>query len=227
MKLTIFGPTGLVGQQILAQAIAAGHDTTAVARDPAKLGARVHSAPNVRVVTADLSHADPAPLKDSVDGADAVLSAIGPPKKAEHGIVSKSARALAAAVESASVPRLLVVSGVGVSTVPTPGRPHPPKREPGAGLIMRYFATPVAKRVLGAHFVDVALMEDFMRGCELDWTVMRVPYVMDRPPTGRYRTAYGHTLRAALRIAAADAAEFMLRLIDQPEASRKVVTVAY
>ena len=37
MKLTIFAATGGVGRQLLEQAVAAGHDVTAVARNPSKL----------------------------------------------------------------------------------------------------------------------------------------------------------------------------------------------
>src|SRR5581483_4677750 len=56
MRLTVFGATGGIGRQLLAQAIAAGHDVTAVARNPRDLP------PEVRVVTADLSDPDPAVL---------------------------------------------------------------------------------------------------------------------------------------------------------------------
>ncbi|TMR89302.1 NAD(P)-dependent oxidoreductase [Nonomuraea basaltis] len=227
MKLTIFGPTGRVGQHVLAQATAAGHHVTAVVRNPGKLGADAHTAPNVRIVTADLSEPDPGALESAVDGADAVLSGLGPRKKAEHGIVSSGTRAIADAIQAVGARRLIVVSGVGVSTVPTPSRPHPPKREPGVGPVMQYLTTPLAKRVLGHHFVDVALMEDFLHGCDADWTAMRVPLIVDKPQTGTYRTAYGHNLRAAFRIGQADAAQFMLQLIDQRQAVGKIVTIAY
>ncbi|MFI0454367.1 NAD(P)-dependent oxidoreductase [Actinomadura sp. 6N118] len=227
MKLTIVGPTGRIGQHLLTQAIAAGHHVTAVARTPGKLHADAHTAPNARIVTADLSKPDLVTLKTAVDGADAVLSGLGPRKKAEHGIVSSGTRAIVAAMKTTDVHRLIVVSGVGVSTVPTPGRPNPPKREPGAGPVMQYLTTPLAKHVLGQHFVDVAMMEDFLQGCGLDWTAMRVPLIVDKPQTGTYRTAYGHNLRAAFRIGQADAAHFMLKLIDQHQAVGKIVTIAY
>lgn len=49
MKLTIFAATGGIGSQVLEQAVDAGHDVTAVVRNPAKLRR------DVRVVTADLA----------------------------------------------------------------------------------------------------------------------------------------------------------------------------
>ncbi|MEV4160649.1 hypothetical protein [Nonomuraea dietziae] len=56
---------------------------------------------------------------------------------------------------------------------------------------------------------------------------MRIPYVVDRPLTGIYRTAYGRNLRGALRISRADAAHLMLALVGRLEAVRQTVTVAY
>ena len=73
MKLTIFAVTGGIGRQLLEQAIAAGHDVTAVARNPQNL-----SPAPARAVAADLASTDPAALHPAVAGADAVLSALGP-----------------------------------------------------------------------------------------------------------------------------------------------------
>jgi putative NADH-flavin reductase len=174
-----------------------------------------------------VSDLDLVTLVSAIEGADAVLSALGPRKKAETGVSSAGARAIAEAMWATGVRRLVVVSGVGVTTIPTPSRPNPPRREPGAGFMMRYLTTPFAKVVIGAQMADVALMEDFLRGTDLDWTVMRIPLVVDKPPTGVYRTAYGRNLPGAFRIGRADAAHLMLKLIGQPEAIRTAVTVAY
>ena len=53
MRLTIFAATGGIGQQLVEQALAAGHDVTAVVRDPKKLGTT-----RVRAVVADLTVPD-------------------------------------------------------------------------------------------------------------------------------------------------------------------------
>ncbi len=71
MKVTIIAATGGVGRELVTQALAAGHQVTAVARRPRDLP------PQVRVVTADLRQPDPAALESAVRGADAVLSGLG------------------------------------------------------------------------------------------------------------------------------------------------------
>lgn len=43
MKLTVFAATGGIGRQLLKQAIAGGHDVTAVVRNPGKLTQDVHT----------------------------------------------------------------------------------------------------------------------------------------------------------------------------------------
>src|SRR3984893_1245319 len=119
MKLTIFAATGGIGRQALEQAVAAGHDVTAVVRNPKKLSGEV------RVVTADLAAPDPAALKSAVEGADAVLSGLGPRSTSEAGIAAQGTRAIAAAMKAAGVRRIVVVSAAPIGTVPSPGRPNP------------------------------------------------------------------------------------------------------
>lgn len=80
MKLTVVAATGGVGRHVLEQAVDAGHDVTAVVRNPAGLTRPV------RTVVADLAVPDAAVLESAVAGADAVLSGLGPRNAAEHGI---------------------------------------------------------------------------------------------------------------------------------------------
>jgi uncharacterized protein YbjT (DUF2867 family) len=62
MRLTIFAATGGIGRQVFEQAIAAGHDVTAVVRNPKSLSR------DVRVVTVDLAAPDPEALESAVKG---------------------------------------------------------------------------------------------------------------------------------------------------------------
>lgn len=57
MKLTVFGPTGGTGTQLITQAPAAGHQVTAMARHPESVTA---SQPGLTVIEADVLNQAPA-----------------------------------------------------------------------------------------------------------------------------------------------------------------------
>lgn len=224
MKLTIFAASGGIGRHLLDQAVAAGHDVTAVVRNPGSLAGQEG---RVRIVRADLASAEPEVLASAVDGRDAVLSGLGPRRpKADAGITSRGTRAIIAAMQATGVRRLVVVSAAPVGTVPSPGRPHPPKHDPGDGLLMRHLGAPLARALLRAHYADLALTEDLLRDSGLDWTVSRPPRLTDKPLTGVYRTAYGQNVRGGTHVPRADVAHHMLRVLDEPETIGRSIGIA-
>jgi putative NAD(P)-binding protein len=97
-----------------------------------------------------------------------------------------------------------------VATSPSPGRPNPPRHDPGDGFIMRHAGVRIAKALFGKVYHDLAAMEDLLRDSGLDWAILR-------PLTGHYRTAYGHNVRGGRSIPRADVAHYMLAAAGQPE----------
>src|SRR6516225_3045426 len=213
MKLTIFAATGGIGRHLVGQAIAAGHDVTAVARNPASLPAEV------RAVRADLATA--------VGGADAVLSALGPRSKAEYGIASTGTRAITGAMQAAGVRRVVVVSAAPVGTVASPRRPQPPKHDPGDGFVMRHLLSPLITAALRDPYADLAIMEDILADSGLDWTAVRPPRLTNGAETGTYRTDYGRNLWRGLKVSRADVAHLMLAVLGQPETVGQTIGIAY
>ena len=220
MRITIFAATGGIGRAALEQAVDAGHQVTAVVRNPKGLTRPVPA------VTADLSDPDPEALRRAVAGADAVLSGLGPRKARDAGITAPGTRAIVDAMLATGVRRIVVVSAAPVGTVASPGRPNPPKHDPGDGPLMRYVMAPLIKAVIPRHYADLALMEDVLRDSGLDWTSVRPPRLTDKPVTGRYRVAYGRNVRGGVLVSRADVAHLMLRLLDDPESVKQAVALA-
>src|SRR5215210_8282534 len=136
MKLTVFGPTGSTGEQIVRQALAAGHEVTAVARRP---DAVAPTDPRLRVVPGDVL--DPASLRDGVVGADAVLSALGSRQmKRPTTVYSAGMAAVLAAMRDADVRRF-----VGVTAVPV--GPDDQK-----SALDRYLVHPLLQRFFGGGY---------------------------------------------------------------------------
>ncbi|MGN9909829.1 NAD(P)-dependent oxidoreductase [Phytohabitans sp. LJ34] len=221
MKLTVVAATGGIGRHLVEQAVAAGHEVTAVARRPRDLPE------GVRVVAVDLASPDMAALRAAVGGADAVLSGLGPrDPRADAGVTSRGTRAIVAAMQAEHVRRVVVVSAAPVGPVPVPGEPRPPKHDPGDGFFMRHLFSRIARALYGAHYADLALAEQALRESGLEWTVSRPPKLTDKPLTGRYRVALNRNIRGGFSVPRADVAHHMLRMVDQPETVKQVVGIA-
>ncbi|MDV9199513.1 NAD(P)-dependent oxidoreductase [Streptomyces sp. Wh19] len=211
MRITVFGATGGVGQEIVRQALAAGHEVTAVVRDPARLPVPLS---DVQVHTTARMD-DPEALREAVAGRDAVLSALGSRGRKADGVAERLTGSVLAAMEAEGVRRLLVVSAAPVG--PRPADDPLPDR--------------LARKVIGAVlkevYADLTLMEAALARSATDWTSVRPPKLTDGPLTGKYRTAVGGTPRSGRTVSRADVAHAMLALIDDPASVKQGVGVAY
>lgn len=205
----IFAATGGIGRQALEQAVSAGYEVTAAVRNPKTLSRETH------VITADLKAPDPAVLEHAVEGADAVLSCLGPRSSSDTGVASRGTQAIVRAMHKTGVQRIGVVSAAPISTVPSPGRKEPPRHDPGDGFFMRNLFSPLTKAALRKPYADLALMEDIIRDSCLDWTIVRPPRLTDKPLSGAYRTAYGRNLKGGFLISRADVAHLMLNVLGK------------
>ncbi|GLY63863.1 NAD(P)-dependent oxidoreductase [Amycolatopsis taiwanensis] len=193
MKLTVFGATGGTGTEVVKQGLRAGHQVTAVVRDPARLAVAGHEL--LDVVTADVL--DPASIIEAVAGRDAVISALGPRGRGPSVICRDGTRGIMAAMAAAGTRRLVVVSNSGMHT------------EGDSFFVGRMFK-PVLIRILRDGYADMAAMEELVRASDLDWTIVRPPKLNDRPRTGRVASRVGANVRGSFNIGRADLAGYLL-----------------
>lgn len=112
MKLAVVGATGMVGSRVISEAVARGHDITAICRNqPAP------AAPGVSTVNGDANDHDH--MRTLLAGHHAVVAAIRPSPGDEHTVTTTTAALLDAA--AATETRILVVGGAG--PLRSPGRP--------------------------------------------------------------------------------------------------------
>jgi putative NADH-flavin reductase len=210
MKLTIFGATGTTGTTLTAQALAAGHDVTAVVRDASRLTIPAH--PRLRAVTADVM--DPGAISPAIEGADAVISAVGPRGTGPTTVIRDSVHSIIQAMEKTGTRRFIEVSGSVVA-------------DEGESLYMRLLLKPVARRTFLAHVcADMRAGEDEIRHSDLNWTIVRPPALNNKQATGSYRTAIDRNLPHGFSISRADLAACMLGLLDDPASVRRHVAIA-
>ncbi len=111
MNITVFGATGNVGSRVVAEAVARGHQVTAVLRDPH----RPHPFPaDVRIATGDAR--DPEDVRRLAAGQDLLVTATRPAPGREDELAVATKGLLSGLAGTGA--RLLVVGGAGSLTLP-------------------------------------------------------------------------------------------------------------
>ena len=106
MKLTVFGATGGTGEELVRQALAAGHEVTAVVRHPEALAIRD---PHLTAAPGDIL--SPAWPGTGLSKADAVLSALGArQRKNPARVYSRGTAAVIEAMDKEGVRRFVGIS---------------------------------------------------------------------------------------------------------------------
>jgi len=188
MKLTIFGASGATGRLLVAQALDAGHDVTVLLR-------RADSLPltHARLTRVVGSLDDPAAVQGAVQGADAVLSALGARKGGAQTICTDGMRAILPAMQAAGVHRLVALSAYGAAETHS------------ASWFIRF-----VRMVIRDKMQDKDRMEDLVRSSATDWTLVRPAMLTNGKARGALRS--GSALRPGITgyLSRADVAAFML-----------------
>lgn len=228
-KLVVFGAAGRTGRLIVDEALRAGHHVTAAVRAPEKFasgegavsgdtGGRGGSGDkggagggggSLRVVRVDVR--DSEGVGEVVRGQDAVVSAVGAAGRKAGRLYSDAALATVAAMRGAGVERYVAITSVGVRD-----------DDPYFSWWYRGVVRPLGEDL----YRDMRLMEDIVRGTELDWTFVRPTYLRDGEATGSYRVTDGHTPVNGWRINRADVARFIVAECEVARWSRKAPSLA-
>ncbi|WKD35223.1 NAD(P)-dependent oxidoreductase [Streptomyces xanthophaeus] len=215
MKITVFGATGGVGREVVRQALDAGHEVTAVVRDPSRLPLPAHERLHVATVT-DVT--DVEAVLPVVSGRDAVVSALGPANNKQartKPVAGPALSAITSAMDRAGVRPLSAVSAAPVGPLPE-----------SAGIFTRAVVFPLLRRLLRDVYADLADMEAAMAASGTRWTVVRPPMLQNKPRTGTYRRAIDANVPGGRVIPRADVADALLAALTDPDCAGHAVGVA-
>jgi putative NADH-flavin reductase len=208
MKITVFGATGGTGRELLRQAVTAGHDVTAVVRDPAKLA----GTQGVEIVEANAM--DPGAIAPAVAGRDAIVSALGHRPGGPPQVSAPGAESIIAAMRATGARRLIVVTAAGHIVDATDD------------FATRYLAKPVLRRLLKTNFADFTRTDEIVLKSGLDWTIMR-PSRLTSGGHKQYRTAVDHTVPRGMSISRADLARATLEAATDPTTIGHAIALGY
>jgi uncharacterized protein YbjT (DUF2867 family) len=244
MRITLLGATGGIGGQLLAWALAEGHDVHVLARRPELLarppellarppgplataeGTRGQAAsrqlpaadtPAVGQLTVTAGNSlDPGAVAEVVAGSDAVLSALGP--RGPRSTRTPSLLGTSAANLVAGMDRAGVKRLISVSAAGAfiTG-------DPDTGTLIKA----IIPRVFAAAFADVREMEAAIRASDLSWTLVRASRLVNRPATGQYRVRADYPPPGGRKISRADVAHFMALTLTQDAWLHAAPSLAY
>jgi len=209
MKIALFGSTGRIGKRILTEALARGHQVTAIVRDAAHANSK---APNLEFKTGDVLK--PESIAAATKGSDVVISAYGPGAGDAAQIVT-AAKSLLEGVGINQPMRLIVLGGAGSLEV-----------APGLQLVDTP-DFPAHKKTALSHreALGVILNSPF------NWTFVSPPFdLFDGTRTESYRVGTDQLLvdqDGKSRISVEDYAKAVIDEVEKPQFLRQRFTVGY
>ena len=199
MNLTVLGATDATGVELVEQALAAGHQVTALARSAENL---TLTNPNLHVVQGDAT--DRAVLSQAMNGADAVISVLG----ARGPVIAEATRAVVAAAEQAGPDRFVMLSSFAVAR---------DRLKPVNKLVTRM--------AMGSQIKDKTAGEEVLRASGLDWTIVYATKLTNGPRTEPRVVPESRKVGVLQKISRADVASFLLQAATDGLYSRRGVVI--
>lgn len=203
MKVLVLGATGHTGALVVDGAEKAGHEVTALVRDPARLSAT----DGVTVITGDAT--SESDLAAALAGQDAVISALGA-SSLSSDLFSSFAAALVPAAHAAGVSRAIVLSNFGARETISQ-----------ANFAQKLIFATAMKGLLA----DKSKADTILVSSDLDWTLAYAVTLSNGPAVGITPTT---TLRfkGNPKVSRADVADFLVASLTDNSWSRRTAILA-
>ncbi|MEO7306304.1 MAG: SDR family oxidoreductase [Ferruginibacter sp.] len=199
MKLIIFGATGMVGKQLVQQALFKDHHVKAFGRNVYTTD--YLQTENLQLVQGALF--DEGEVFNAIKGCDAVLSAIGGSMDGSDKTRTLGMKNIIKQMQKAGVKRIIAIGGMGVLNADE------------NSLLLDKDDYP-------AEYLPVGLEHkkayETLKESSLDWTFVCPPNIIDAGPTGHYTTKADYLPEPNnYKINAGDLSMFMLNEAEKNE----------
>jgi putative NADH-flavin reductase len=217
MKIALFGASGATGRLLTQRCLAAGFEVTALLRTPDTFAHRNH------IHAIQGSAFEPAPVRQTIEGVDVVLSALGANSLKKEDVLERAVPQIIAAMRETRtqpkpVRRIIVLGSAGAL-------PNSLDKQPAwrrwivENIIYNTFLKwPVASQI--------SQWNNLSRS-NLDWTMVMPPMLTNAPAHGHYRIDGDALPPNGSRISREDVADFMMQQIDSPQWIRKGVYITW
>jgi putative NADH-flavin reductase len=197
MRITVFGATGGTGKQLVGQVLAEGDEVVAFARKPSKLNIMDE---NLTIVQGELT--DQALIERAVEGANAVISALGPRGGSKSKPLTEGMQNIIAAMKKQGIRRLIITSTLSA-------------KDPNDQLNFRTKAlVNLVKITMHDAYEEIVSVAETVRDSYLYWTIVRLTMLNNNPKSGKVKAGYVCKGEVGTWISRADLADFLLRQVQ-------------
>jgi putative NADH-flavin reductase len=209
MRITVFGATGGTGKQLVEQALTAGNEVVAYVRNSSKLDIKNE---HLTIVQGEL--ADQALIERAISGADAVISVLGPRGGSKGKPLTEGMQNIIAAMKKQGVRRLIISSTISAKN---------PNDLPEfrARVLVN-----LVKLTMHAAYEEIVSVAETVRASDLDWTIVRLTMLNDKPKSGKVRVGYLGKGEVGTWISRADIADFMLKQVEDTKYLRQAPAIS-
>jgi putative NADH-flavin reductase len=217
MKVAIFGASGATRKLLTQRSLDAGYELTVLLRKPDKFPMR----DRVRIVQGSVFES--VPVRETIEGADVVLSALGANSLKKEDVLERAVPQIIAAMQQTAVQpkpvkRLIVLGSAGAL-------PNSLDKQPAwrrwivQNIVYKIFLKwPVASQISQWNEISRS---------NLDWTMVMPPMLTNTPAHGHYRIDGDALPPNGRRISREDVADFMMQQITSPQWIRKGVYISW
>jgi putative NADH-flavin reductase len=208
MRITVFGATGGTGRRLVEQAIAEGNEVVAYVRNPSKLDMENE---HLTVVQGELT--DEELIEKAVKGVDAVISLLGPRGGSKSKPLTHGIQNIITAMKKQGVRRLVITSTLSAKD---PNDLPDFKTKSLVNLV---------KVTMHDAYEDIVSTAETVRNSDLDWTIVRLTMLNNKPKSGKVRAGYVGRGDVGTWISRADVADFMLKQVQDTKYLRQAPAI--
>lgn len=214
MRIVLFGANGPTGRLLTEQALAEGHEVTAVTRHPDAFPLR-----HERLVVQAADVFDSASVDQLVAGHDVVISSLGVPYSLkEVTLYSAGTANIVKGMRRSGVRRLVCVSSSGAD-------PEIRFHDTGGGFFFEKVLKPAVILTIGRTvYADLYRMEQLIASSGLDWTIVRPAALFFTDTVTDYQTA--EATISGRYTSRRDLADCLLRQLDSRDSVGKTLAIA-
>ncbi len=210
MNITIFGGTGKTGLLVIQKILDKGHNVTAYARTPSKIPFQYH---RLKIVTGELTETNK--IEAALEGCDVVISLLGPGRKSKDPVISNATKCIISAMEKNGIKRLIATAT--------------PSFKDRNDKFQFSFAVAVllVKSLLKDTFRDIVETGNYISTSNLDWTIVRLPMLSNKPKVGNVKIGYpGDGNICLFSLTRTDLADFLVQQLDDKTLIHKAPVIS-